>query len=65
MWMRSFLYPARPSGVSWESYSAKAAAAFAEAGMNLRGLETLLILGNAIREAKGVFTGGGNTLWYY
>ena len=56
-----FVPYARPSGVSWESYSAKAAAAFAEAGMNLRGLETFADPVAAIREAKGVFTGGGNT----
>ncbi|GAA4458034.1 dipeptidase PepE [Rurimicrobium arvi] len=52
---------ARPGGISHDEYTAKAAAAFAEAGIEVRGLHTYANPASAIRNAKGFFTGGGNT----
>lgn len=56
-----FIPYARPSGVSHDEYTSKAAAAFAEIGIRLKGLHTFDDPAKAIMEARGVFTGGGNT----
>ncbi|UYQ92227.1 dipeptidase PepE [Chitinophaga horti] len=52
---------ARPGGISHDDYTAKAAGAFAELGIKVTGLHTFSDPAAAIHQAKGFFTGGGNT----
>lgn len=56
-----FIPYARPNGISHDSYTAKAAEAFSKIDKKLIGIHTLPNPETAIRQAKGVFTGGGNT----
>jgi len=56
-----FIPFARAGGLTWETYSAKAALVFNEWGFNLRGAESFNSPIEALRWADGVFTGGGNT----
>jgi dipeptidase E len=56
-----FIPFARPGGISHEAYTEKAAKTFAKIGKNLVGLHTFKNPVEAIKNAKGVFTGGGNT----
>lgn len=56
-----FIPYARPNGISHDRYTLKAAEAFSKAGKKLVGIHTFPNPEMAIREAKGVFTGGGNT----
>jgi dipeptidase E len=52
---------ARPGGISHDDYTSKAAAAFSEYGIAVKGLHTFGNPIEAIKSAKGFFTGGGNT----
>ena len=56
-----FIPYARPNGISHDSYTLKAAEAFSKVGKKLVGIHTFPNPEMAIRQAKGVFTGGGNT----
>lgn len=56
-----FIPYARPGGISHEQYTQKAGEAFAKIGKKLVGIHTYPDPINAIKDAKGVFTGGGNT----
>lgn len=56
-----FLPYARPSGVSHEEYTANAAEFFNGLGIKLIGLHEFENHQEAILNAKGFFTGGGNT----
>jgi len=56
-----FIPFARPGGISHDEYTTKAAKAFEKIGKKLIGLHTFRNPGEAIKNAKGVFTGGGNT----
>jgi len=56
-----FIPYARPGGISHDEYTARAGAGLATIGINVRGLHTFADPAQAIREAKGFFTGGGNT----
>jgi len=56
-----FIPYARPGGISHDDYTAIAANAFAKVGKKVIGLHTFADPVSAIRNAKGVFTGGGNT----
>lgn len=56
-----FIPFARPGGISHDEYTAKAADAFKENGIGVKGLHTFENAAEAIRQAKGFFTGGGNT----
>lgn len=56
-----FVPYARPGGISHDDYTAKAAEAFQTLNINVKGLHTFADPAAAIREAKGFFTGGGNT----
>jgi dipeptidase E len=53
-----FIPYARPGGISYDDYTQKTADAF---DINVKGLHTFDDPITAIREAKGFFTGGGNT----
>ncbi len=56
-----FIPYARPSGMSHDDYTAKAAAFFAELGIKVKGLHTFTSPVEAVQHAAGFFTGGGNT----
>ena len=52
---------ARPSGISHDDYTEVAKKAFAKIGINVVGLHTYKNPSEAIENAEGIFTGGGNT----
>lgn len=52
---------ARPGGISHDDYTTIAAKAFSKIQKKVIGLHTMKDPVAALREAKGVFTGGGNT----
>lgn len=56
-----FIPYARPSGLSHDAYTQKAATFFETIGIQVKGLHTFHDPQEAIRNAKGFFTGGGNT----
>lgn len=56
-----FIPYARPSGISHEEYTKKAALAFASINLNLKGIHEFENPEEAIQNAEGIFTGGGNT----
>lgn len=56
-----FIPYARPGGISHDQYTAKAAEAFNMIGKKLIGLHTFDNPVEALKKAKGAFTGGGNT----
>lgn len=56
-----FIPFARPSGISHDEYTAKAALTFAKINIELKGIHTFENQKVAIQKAEGFFTGGGNT----
>ncbi|SEQ07653.1 dipeptidase E [Hyunsoonleella jejuensis] len=56
-----FVPYARPSGISHDDYTEVAKKAFAKIGINVVGLHTYKNPSEAIENAEGIFTGGGNT----
>ena len=56
-----FIPFARPGGISHEDYTAKAAAFFVKLNIKVRGLHEFEEQAEAINQAQGYFTGGGNT----
>lgn len=56
-----FVPYARPGGISHDEYTANAAAFFEKAGIGVKGLHTFADPAAALQQAKGFFTGGGNT----
>ena len=56
-----FVPYARPSGISHDEYTSIAAEAFAKIGKKVVGLHTYENPVEAIEQAQGIFTGGGNT----
>ncbi|HQZ24285.1 MAG TPA: dipeptidase PepE [Flavobacterium sp.] len=56
-----FIPFARPSGISHEEYTAMVASAFAKIGKEVKGIHEFDDYSNAIKNAEGIFTGGGNT----
>lgn len=56
-----FIPYARPSGISHDAYTAKAAEAFSKIGKELIGIHTFPSSEMALKNAKGIFIGGGNT----
>jgi len=56
-----FIPYARPGGISHEQYTAIAAKAFKKIGKKIIGLHTFKNPVEAIENAEGIFTGGGNT----
>ncbi len=57
----TFIPYARPSGISHDDYTAKAAAFFKTIGIDVKGLHTYSNPIQAITESEAFFTGGGNT----
>ncbi len=56
-----FIAYARPGGITHEEYTKKAAEAFAKIGKKVKGLHEFDNPIEALKNAEGVFTGGGNT----
>lgn len=56
-----FIPYARPGGISHDEYTAKAADFFAQLNIAVRGIHEFKSPAEAIRAARGYFTGGGNT----
>jgi len=56
-----FIPYARPSGISHEKYTQKAAEAFASINIEVKGIHEFEDPQVAVKEAEGIFTGGGNT----
>ncbi|WP_455170168.1 dipeptidase PepE [Aegicerativicinus sediminis] len=56
-----FIPFARPGGITHESYTSKAAEAFIKIGKKVKGLHEFDHPIEALKSAKGIFTGGGNT----
>lgn len=56
-----FIPYARPSGISYDEYTSIAESAFQKIGKQIRGIHTFENPARAIQNAKGVFTGGGNS----
>lgn len=56
-----FIPYARPSGISHEDYTAAASLAFAKININIIGIHEFENPIMAVKNAEGIFTGGGNT----
>lgn len=56
-----FIPYARPSGISHEDYTKKAQEAFSVIGKKVKGIHEFVNPKDALRSAKGIFVGGGNT----
>lgn len=56
-----FIPFARASGLSHDDYTEKVAIAFSKIGKKVKGLHAFTDPNEALRNAKGIFTGGGNT----
>jgi dipeptidase E len=56
-----FIPYARPGGITHDEYTAAAAKAFEKIGKTVRGIHEFKNPVEAIANAKGIFTGGGNT----
>lgn len=56
-----FIPFARPNGITHKKYTEKASIAFNKIGKTLKGLHDFNDKIEAIKNAKGIFTGGGNT----
>ncbi len=56
-----FIPFARPGGISYDDYTKKAKEAFGKIGIAVRGIHEFDSAKDAVKQAQGIFTGGGNT----
>ena len=56
-----FIPYARPSGISYDNYTEIAKKAFSKIDITVKGIHEFKNPIDAVKEAKGIFTGGGNT----
>jgi dipeptidase E len=56
-----FIPYARPSGISHEEYTKKAAEVFSSINIKVKGIHEFENPQDAVKNAEGIFTGGGNT----
>ncbi|TDO97667.1 dipeptidase PepE [Flavobacterium sp. 245] len=56
-----FIPYARPSGISHDDYTQKVSEAFASINISVKGIHEFEDAKEAIKNAEGIFTGGGNT----
>ncbi|CAL2105415.1 Peptidase E [Tenacibaculum sp. 190524A02b] len=56
-----FIPYARPSGISYDAYTEIARKAFVKIGKKVKGIHEYINAKEAVKEAEGIFTGGGNT----
>jgi dipeptidase E len=57
----AFIPFARPGGISWDEYTTIAKTKFEALGFNMKGIHEFNNIKEALVEADGFFTGGGNT----
>lgn len=56
-----FIPYARPSGISYDAYTKIASKAFSKINKTVKGIHEFENITKAIKNAKGIFVGGGNT----
>ena len=56
-----FIPYARPSGINYDTYTAIVKEAFANIGIDVKGIHEFKNAKEALKNAKAIFTGGGNT----
>lgn len=56
-----FIPFARPGGISYDEYTSIAKKGFSNIGIDVKGIHEYENYNEAINQAKGIFTGGGNT----
>ena len=56
-----FIPYARPSGISYDDYTSKAREVFATINIKIQGIHEFENPKEAVKNAEGIFTGGGNT----
>ena len=56
-----FIPYARPGGLTYEAYTDKVKTAFSSLNIDIKGIHEFANPAHAIQQAKGFFTGGGNT----
>lgn len=56
-----FIPFARPGGISHDDYTRKVSSVFSTIGIEVKGLHTFSNKTEALQQAEGIFTGGGNT----
>lgn len=56
-----FIPYARPGGISHDEYTEKVAQAFASINISVKGIHEFQDTENTLKNAEGIFTGGGNT----
>ena len=56
-----FIPYARPGGITHDEYTAKADQVFSKIGIKVKGIHEFEDHSQAVQNAKGIFTGGGNT----
>ena len=56
-----FIPYAKPGGISYQDYTAKASGAFSKLDINVIGIHDFDKPTEALKQAKGIFVGGGNT----
>ncbi|WP_296637189.1 dipeptidase PepE [Polaribacter sp.] len=56
-----FIPYARPSGITYDTYTANVKEAFANIGIDVKGIHEFKNAKEALKNAKAIFTGGGNT----
>ncbi|CAM1369499.1 dipeptidase PepE [Tenacibaculum xiamenense] len=56
-----FIPFARPGGISYDGYTEKAKEAFEKIGIAVKGIHEFDSAKDAVKQAQGIFTGGGNT----
>ncbi len=56
-----FIPFARPSGMTWDEYTAVARKFFSSIGIRVRGIHEFSDMRKGLKSARGVFTGGGNS----
>ncbi|WP_316634278.1 dipeptidase PepE [uncultured Flavobacterium sp.] len=56
-----FIPYARPSGITHDEYTEKVTQSFASINISVKGIHEFEDAENAIKNAEGIFTGGGNT----
>lgn len=56
-----FIPYARPGGISHQEYTSLAKSALEKVDLSVKGIHEFEDAGSAVRQAQGIFTGGGNT----
>ena len=57
----TFIPYARPSGISYDTYTSIVKKAFAKIDINVKGIHRFKNIKEALLKSEGIFMGGGNT----